>query len=585
MKKIFTEVAKVFKNSKSLRYVVLACGLIVLAVAGFGVYAASYGGIFPNVYIEDVNVGRMTKERAIPALEKAFKTDNLYDRSITLECDGRTKDIKLSQLNTEFDVQKSVQSAYKIGRKGGIFKKTVGLLVSGFKKTKVPIEISLNAEKLNSTIGKLAEGLEVEPQKTSYMVNGEQLIIKKGHGGKRIDREKALEAVKKAAADPKIVKVAFKIEKIEEEPIDVDEFYKELTAPPKNAEYKFEDGEVKVIDEKVKVTVDKGKLKEALASKDDEFVLAVKTEKPEVTAKQLKDMLFRDVLATYSSSFHTSSASRASNVTISAQRINGSILMPGEVFSYDKTIGRRTAENGYKEAGVYVGNKVESGIGGGICQTSSTLYSAALYANLQIVSRTSHSLPVSYVPLGQDATIAQGYIDLKLKNNTDYPIKIVATVNGRRLTCSILGVKEEGLTVEIGNKTVSTEQPKVERSVNNDIPRGYKHIVNKGAFGYTVATTRVVKKNGKVIKTENMPKSVYRAAPIEEELNPADQGTPSENLKVYTPGMVIPKTEEEPQQPQSTTPEPQNPTTTTPEPQSPLTEPESGTETETTETI
>ena len=94
------------------------------------------------------------------------------------------------------------------------------------------------------------------------------------------------------------------------------------------------------------------------------------------------------------------------------------------------------------EAGVYIGNKVETGIGGGICQTSSTLYSAVLYANLEIVSRTSHSLPVSYMPPGQDATIAEGYIDFKFRNNTDYPIKVIAIAENRKVVCTILGTRE-----------------------------------------------------------------------------------------------------------------------------------------------
>ena len=151
---------------------------------------------------------------------------------------------------------------------------------------------------------------------------------------------------------------------------------------------------------------------------------------------------------------------------------------------------------------------------------------------------------MSYVPAGQDATIAEGYIDLQLRNNTDYPVKITAQVNGRRVTCSILGVKVPGQTVELTHSTVSTSEPKLERTVNEAIPKGYKHIINKGAPGYTVASSRIVKINGEVVKTEKLTGSVYRAAPIEEEVNPADKDTPSENLKVYTPGMELVKEEE-----------------------------------------
>lgn len=224
--------------------------------------------------------------------------------------------------------------------------------------------------------------------------------------------------------------------------------------------------------------------------------------------------------------------------------------MPGDVFSYDKTIGRRTLANGYREAGVYIGNKVESGVGGGICQTSSTLYSAALYANLEIVSRTSHSLPVSYVPAGQDATIAEGAIDLKIKNNTEYPIKIVAAVSGRTVTCKFLGVKVPNQTVELVHTRTANYSPKTERTVNPSIPQGYKKVINRGAPGYAVSSKRIVKVGGEVVKTENLTRSVYNAASIEEEVNPADKDTPSANLAVYT-GKIEAEPAEQPSAPAS----------------------------------
>ena len=207
--------------------------------------------------------------------------------------------------------------------------------------------------------------------------------------------------------------------------------------------------------------------------------------------------------------------------------------MPGDVFSYDETVGRRTAANGYKEAGVYIGNKVESGIGGGICQTSSTLYCAALYANLEIVQRTSHSLPVAYVPAGMDATIAEGYIDLKIKNNTEYPVKIQATVSGRQLTCKFLGVKEPGIKVEIVNTRTATLEPETEISENPGLPIGYKKIISKGAQGYRVASKRIVRSGGEIIKEEKLTGSVYHAANTEVEVNPADKEKPIEELKIY----------------------------------------------------
>lgn len=546
MTKIPEKLKALLKNKKHLVPAAALCMTAVVLTGCFFAYAAAYQRIFPNVRVEDLDVGGMKENDAIKEINAAFY-NIISERRMDFECCGNKKTVALEELGAELDEKKTAEAAFNVGRQGGVLKKTARLLLSAFKKTELPLEISIDEAKLEALISELAAGNEVEPEKAGYTLEGNQLTVKKGHGGKRVDRQKAIAAVKAAVADTKASKLVFEIEEIAAEKVDVDKFYEELSAPAKDAEYKYEDGKVSVIDEKPRIIVDKEKLKQALRSETDGYTLTVETEMPEVSGQKLRDMLFRDTLGTYSSAFYTSTAERASNVTLTAQRINGYILMPGDVFSYDKTIGRRTAANGYKTAGVYVGNKVESGIGGGICQTSSTLYSAALYANLEIVSRTSHSLPVSYVPAGQDATIAEGYIDLKLKNNTEYPVKIVAAVNDRKITCSILGVKIPGQTVELVHSTVSTSEPKLERTVSEAVPKGYKYVTNKGASGYTVASNRIVKINGETVKNEKLTRSIYRAAPIEEKVNPADKDTPSEKLKPYTPGMKIP--EEDPKTP------------------------------------
>ncbi len=545
MGKAVAKLKTLLKGSKYTVAVVALCCAAVVLTGCFFAYAASYQKIMPNVEVEGFDIGGMEKLDAAKELHTAFVAGE-SGKSVVFECDGNEKEVVFEELKIVIDENKTAEKAFEVGRQGGVFKKTVSLLLAAFKKTDVPLEISADEVKLEELISELASGKEVEPEPAGYSIDGNQLTLKKGHGGKKVDRQKALAAVKKAVVSGGAAKVSLAVEEIKAEKVDADKLYDELIAPAKDAEYKYENGEIKIVDEKVRVIVDKQKVKQALESDSEGVTLTVETEAPEVTAAQLKEMLFRDRLGTYSSNFATSTAARANNVILTAQRINGYILMPGDVFSYDKTIGRRTVANGFREAGVYVGNKVESGIGGGICQTSSTLYSAALYANLEIVSRTSHSLPVSYMPAGMDATIAEGYIDLKIRNNTEYPVKIEAIVNGRKITCSILGVSVPGQTVEIVHSTVSTSQPQTERTEDAAVPKGYKQIINKGAPGYTVASNRIVKMNGEVVKTEKLTRSVYRAAPVEEVVNPADKDTPSESLKVYTPGMKIPEPVEEP---------------------------------------
>lgn len=554
MKKSTEKTKKSFKPSKKAIIATALCATAVLLVVSFFAYAATYTKILPNVIVQDVNIGGMTMEDAEKEIQNSFG-DIASGRSVKLNCCGNERSVAFDEFNFETNVEKTVTAAYKMGCEMGSFKRGLKMLALAFNPEHIGLEFDFDKAELYNVINELSEGKEVAPAETDYILEGNKLTIIKGHGGKVIDRDKAAEKIIGAIIDPTKKEITLELETVAAKPTDLEEFYQKVTAPEKNAEYILENGEIRIEPEKPGIKVEKSKIKEALAANRERYELTVETVAPEITAEELKKLLFRDTLGSFSSSFATSSNARASNVILTANRINGKILMPGDVFSYDTAIGRRTVANGYKEAGVYIGNKVESGIGGGICQTSSTLYSAVLYSNLEIVTRTSHSLPVSYVPMGQDATIAEGYIDFKFKNNTEYPIKIVANVNGRRLTCSLLGVKHPNISVEVVNTVVSTAEPKTERTENAEIPKGYKRILNKGAKGYTVASQRIVKEGGKVIKTEKLTRSVYRAAPIEEEVNPADKDTPTEKLKIYTPGMEVSEETPDAEKPETVKPE------------------------------
>ncbi|MGN0150490.1 MAG: VanW family protein, partial [Clostridia bacterium] len=202
----------------------------------------------------------------------------------------------------------------------------------------------------------------------------------------------------------------------------------------------------------------------------------------------LNSKLFANTMASYSTSYGSSTANRASNVARAASLINGKVLAPGEVFSFNSTVGKRTVANGFSTAPEYVNGKTVDGIGGGTCQVSSTLYNAVLYSDLDIVSRTNHMFTVSYVPNGQDATVADGGPDFKFKNNTDYPIKISAYTGGGKITVSIIGTDWE---------------PKREVKINNS--------TSYSSNGDTlVRTTRTVYANGEVINTETLPSSTYK---------------------------------------------------------------------------
>lgn len=547
-------------KSKKMAAIILTAAALVVAAAGFFCYAASYSAILPNVTADSVKIGGMKKDEAAELLREHF--DTALAGTVTLKFADTEKSVGFAELGISVDADKTAETAFEYGREKSAAAKAFSYIGALFKGKSIEPSYVADTEKVNGIITQMAGGYETGVREMSYSLRGSTLTIDKGEGGKRVSREKALTQIEDAIGSADKSTVELKLEDAEPAKVDVDEFYKELTKPAQDAYYERRDGGVEVVDDVPQIEVDKNEIKRFFDSDKKTISLTVGTKPAAKTAEQLKKLLFRDVMGSYSSSYTTSTSGRAANVELAASRINGYILMPGEVFSYDKTIGRRTAANGYHEAGVYIGNKVEQGIGGGICQTSSTLYSAALYANLEIVQRSSHSLPVSYVPAGQDATIAEGYIDLKIKNNTEYPIKIAAVWGGRRLTCKIIGVKAEGQTVEIVNTRTGTREPKVTREYTDAVPQGYKKIAQRGAAGYTVASKRIVRKNGQVVKEEKLKGSTYNATDTIEQINPADKNTPSESLAIYTgkPAEKTPSEAEQPTQPTSTPQQPSQPT-------------------------
>ena len=528
------------RGSKKACTGIVVVAAVLLLFFGFAVYSAAYDDIFPGVSVNGVDVGGMSVDEATEKLQNDL-VPVLTDRTLELKCEDNSKTVSVSDLCPDgVDASILAKQAHEIGREEGAFAKAIALVSAIFGETDVAAELNIDEKAFSDIILEISGEHSTPVVETGYELNGDTLTIIKGNGGRCVIMEKAVKQVNEALADADVSEVVFVIEDAEPKPVDVDEFYANLTKPAQDAAYKREDGDVIVVDEVYGIIVDKDVIEKALESAEKTVDVKVKTTKPSKTAAELKSLLFRDVMGEWSSNYATSTSARANNVELAARRMNGTVLMPGEVFSYDNTIGARTSANGYQSAGVYVGNKVESGIGGGICQPSSTLYGAVLYANLEIVTRTSHSLPVSYVPAGQDATIAQGYIDFKFKNNTDYPIKIVATYGGRNLTCKILGVKPAGQTVEISHVTTGYLSSKVTKVADASIPQGYKKTGDAGKGGYTVASRRIVKVNGKEVKNEKLTNSVYNATDTEVSVNPADMEASVDALIEYT-GQPVPE--------------------------------------------
>jgi vancomycin resistance protein YoaR len=217
-----------------------------------------------------------------------------------------------------------------------------------------------------------------------------------------------------------------------------------------------------------------------------------------------------DVVSEFSTRFSEGKASRSTNIRLAARKIDGLVLAPGESFSFNGVVGKRTREAGFKEAGVYKDGKHDIDIGGGICQVSTTLYNAVLFANLKVTKRQNHSMPVPYVPIGRDAAVDYNRIDLGFTNTLDIPVAINAHVETGKITFRVLGQKDPSLAVKIesSDRRSWAVGEKIQRDPS--LPEGKRRVIEKGSGGHSINTFRVVYRDGKELKREPLGRSHYR---------------------------------------------------------------------------
>lgn len=237
--------------------------------------------------------------------------------------------------------------------------------------------------------------------------------------------------------------------------------------------------------------------------------IVMEKQEPKIDEETLRYM---GEIVQYSTKYNVNEINRTHNLTKATNIINGSIILPGEVFSFNQTVGRRTMETGFKDAMVIVNGKFEPGLGGGICQVSSTLYNACLLAGLEIVERHYHNLTVAYVPLGQDATVSYGTQDFKFKNNTTSPVYVRAVAGSGYLTVNIYGDTSFKQKIKISN-IIDQSTPFHKVTLRDDnLQPGESKLDHNGQNGYVVRSFRIFyDQDGEQTKSESLGRSVYQA--------------------------------------------------------------------------
>lgn len=442
-----------------------------------------------NVMVESIDVSGLSYAEALKKIEE---THLLETQKITLSSNFQSYEISGNDVALTASPEDTAKKAYEFGKSGNKLKDGLTAFTLLFHKHVISPSASFDEEKMREKINEFGnQALGEFKDHYVEIADGGKAIVWPGQTGYDGNSDKALDEISKAVKNGEYEAIPVTFASKPPEEFTLERFDNDVYTDPTDAHFELIDNEVKVVAEENGRYINKEEaaslvvnVKEGGGPIEIPFYYSY----PSVTEADLSGKLFADTMASYSTSFASSGSNRASNVARAASLINGKILMPGDVFSFNDTVGRRTVENGFKTAPEYVDGKTVDGIGGGTCQVSSTLYNAVLYADLEIVTRTNHMFTVAYVANGQDATVADSGPDFKFKNNTTYPVKISAYTSGGQITVAIIGTNYD---------------PKHEVKINNSTSYSPNGNTN-------VRTTRSVYVNGELLRSEPLPSSTYK---------------------------------------------------------------------------
>ena len=450
------------KETKKVLITVLILVFLILFIVIFSTVFSliniNSNKIIKGVFINTIEVSNLSKNEAIEKLENEL--NNNEKNYITINYKQYKKKLSLQDINGKFDINESVNKAYNLGREKDIVQNNYKILGSIIFKSNIDINFTYDEELLEKVINEIEVEIPEIALDSTYLIQGNKLIIKNGKDGIQIKKDEFIKSVIKSFTENK-KEFEIQTEHCKKKEIDIEKIHSEIYKKPKNAYYTT--NPYRIYKEEIGLDFDMSieQAKKLLLEDKDEYEIQLKTINPQIKLSDLDSGAYPDLLSTFTTKYGTSDANRNTNIALAAKSINSVVLMPGETFSYNDLIGECSTKTGYKAATIYLNGELSTGIGGGICQVSTTLYNAVIRANLEIVERRNHSLGVTYVPSGQDAMVSIGTQDFKFKSNRDYPIKVVAYVGTGSITCQVYGLKQDTeYEVKLYSRTVSKTDTK-----------------------------------------------------------------------------------------------------------------------------
>ena len=568
-------------GKKPLIIIGILVAVLAAAYLGLCAYAASLDVFFPNTTINGVDVAGMTVQQAgeelgstlpqrtmsfyLPLTDKsgdgvtAPEGETLYDPepAATVSCEslGITQDL---------DYTAYAQSVYDRSQgQSGFFQGGWSFLAHLFHSQGAKgVYLEPDETVFRQKLSELAQTFSRPAQDTSYEVGQDSLTVTRELDGLAVTEADLEQPIREALSSEADGAVYVDAAILPAQALSAQDIHDAVAGSMKNAGYDAATDSITPEQAGAEFDVAEAQALLDAASPGETVEIPADIQQPHVTATELKDVLFRDVLGQCRTHVSGTSA-RINNVKLSAAACNGVVLNTGDVFSYNATTGQRTTAKGYQAAPAYVGGETVDEVGGGVCQTSSTIYYACLRANLEITERYAHRYVPAYIDWGMDATVSWGGPDYKFTNNTDYPIKIVATYSGGYLTVKILGTNVDGTYVKMTNEVLSKTDWETVYKDDETLPAGTEKVTTTPYTGYKVKSYRnVYSADGKLISSTYEATSDYKV-----------------RNKVISRGPALPEQPETPvtgpaetpaetptQTPEETTPSTTTPETSTPDP-------------------
>lgn len=440
--------------------------ILVLAAGGFvyGAYRVSaLDTNYPKLRITGIDVGQMTPAQTVDALNSRGWDTSAQEALAVSTLAGQSFTVEPLRTGLILSAEELAQRSFAFGRGGNFLENFLTYLRCWIAPTELDLsDLTADTQYLRACIAENQAAIDQAMGDAEYTPEYEEgkLVLKKGWGQLRLNEDLLLRAITEAVQSGK-KELCFTTLEVEPTAPDFQAILTELKKEPRNASY-TDDGRFDVIDEIVGCSFDVAAAQQlwSEAAPGEDVVIPMEVTWPEVTGQQLRDQLYHDLLGACTTHYYNSTDNRRSNLRLASSKIDGTILYPGDVFSYNTVVGERTEEAGFLPAPAYVDGNVTDEVGGGACQVSSTLYAATLFAFLETVEREAHIFPVHYMQLGTDATVTipkdgGRAIDFKFKNSKNYPIKIVAYCDEEdsAITMEIWGTLEDDdyMPVEFDN--------------------------------------------------------------------------------------------------------------------------------------